>query len=38
MNKVGYDPVADFTAVAPIASIPFVLVANPRCRRRRSPT
>ena len=29
MNKVGYDPVADFTAVAPIASIPFVLVANP---------
>ncbi len=29
MNKVGYDPVADFTAIAPIASIPFVLVANP---------
>jgi tripartite-type tricarboxylate transporter receptor subunit TctC len=32
MNKVGYDPVADFTAVAPIASIPFVLVANPALR------
>jgi len=29
MNKVGYDPVKDFTAVAPVASIPFVLVANP---------
>ena len=29
MNKVGYDPVADFTAIAPIGSIPFVLVANP---------
>ena len=29
MNKVGYDPVADFVAVAPIASIPFVFVANP---------
>ena len=29
MNKVGYDPVADFTAIAPVASIPFVLVANP---------
>ena len=29
MNKVGYDPIADFTAIAPIASIPFVLVANP---------
>ncbi|HZV93307.1 MAG TPA: tripartite tricarboxylate transporter substrate binding protein [Caldimonas sp.] len=30
MNKVGYDPVADFTAIAPIGSIPFVLVANPQ--------
>ncbi|VTU16310.1 Argininosuccinate lyase [Variovorax sp. SRS16] len=29
MNKVGYDPIKDFTAVAPVASIPFVLVANP---------
>ncbi len=29
MNKVGYDPVTDFIAVAPIASIPFVLVAKP---------
>jgi tripartite-type tricarboxylate transporter receptor subunit TctC len=29
MNKVGYDPVKDFTAVSPLASIPFVLVANP---------
>jgi tripartite-type tricarboxylate transporter receptor subunit TctC len=28
MNKVGYDPLKDFTAVAPLASIPFVLVAN----------
>ena len=27
-NKVGYDPVADFTAIAPLASIPFVLVAG----------
>lgn len=29
MAKVGYDPVKDFTPVAPVASIPFVLVANP---------
>ena len=29
MNKVAYDPVKDFTAVSPLASIPFVLVANP---------
>ena len=29
MNKVGYDPAKDFTAVAPIASIPFVLVTQP---------
>jgi tripartite-type tricarboxylate transporter receptor subunit TctC len=29
MNKVGYDPLKDFTAVAPLASIPFVLVAHP---------
>jgi tripartite-type tricarboxylate transporter receptor subunit TctC len=29
MNKVGYDPTKDFVGVAPIAAIPFVLVANP---------
>ena len=29
MNKVGYDPVKDFTAVAPVASIAFVLVTQP---------
>ncbi|MBS0451600.1 MAG: tripartite tricarboxylate transporter substrate binding protein [Proteobacteria bacterium] len=29
MSKVGYDPVRDFATVAPIASIPFVLVTNP---------
>ena len=29
MAKVGYDPVADFVAVAPLCSIPFVLVAHP---------
>ena len=29
MNKVGYDPIADFTPIAPIGAIPFVLVANP---------
>ncbi|CAN7540994.1 tripartite tricarboxylate transporter substrate binding protein [Variovorax sp. LjRoot84] len=29
MNKVGYEPVKDFTPVAPLASIPFVLVAHP---------
>jgi tripartite-type tricarboxylate transporter receptor subunit TctC len=29
MNKVAYDPAKDFTAVSPLASIPFVLVANP---------
>ncbi|HEY4371413.1 MAG TPA: tripartite tricarboxylate transporter substrate binding protein [Burkholderiales bacterium] len=29
MAKVGYDPVKDFTPVAPVTSIPFVLVANP---------
>lgn len=28
MTKVGYDPVRDFVAVAPIASIPFVLVSH----------
>jgi len=29
MSKVGYDPIKDFVPVAPLASIPFVLVANP---------
>lgn len=29
MNKVGYDPIKDFTAVAPVASIAFVLVTQP---------
>jgi tripartite-type tricarboxylate transporter receptor subunit TctC len=29
MNKVGYDPVKDFVGVAPLAAIPFVLVAHP---------
>jgi len=28
MNKVGYDPLKDFAPVAPLASIPFVLVAH----------
>jgi len=29
MSRVGYDPVKDFTPIGPLASIPFVLVANP---------
>lgn len=29
MAKVGYDPVKDFVAIAPVAAIPFVLVAHP---------
>ncbi|RQO47563.1 ABC transporter substrate-binding protein [Variovorax sp. KBW07] len=29
MSKVGYDPVKDFAPVSALASIPFVLVANP---------
>ncbi len=29
MSKVGYDPLEDLAPVAPLASIPFVLVANP---------
>jgi tripartite-type tricarboxylate transporter receptor subunit TctC len=32
MNKVAYDPLKDFTAVAPLASIPFVLAANPEAK------
>jgi tripartite-type tricarboxylate transporter receptor subunit TctC len=28
MNKVGYDPLKDFVPVAPLAAIPFVLVAH----------
>jgi len=29
MNKVGYDPIKDFIAIAPVASIAFVLVTQP---------
>ncbi len=29
LNKVGYDPVTDFASIAPLVSIPFVLVAHP---------
>lgn len=29
MSNIGYDPIQDFTAVAPLATIPFVLLANP---------
>lgn len=29
MTRVGYDPIRDFVTVSPLASIPFVLVANP---------
>ena len=29
MTRVGYDPVKDFVAIAPVAAIPFVLVAHP---------
>jgi len=32
MNKVAYDPVKDFVAVSPLASIPFVLAANPEAK------
>ena len=28
-NAVGYDPIKDFTAIAEVASIPFVVLANP---------
>lgn len=30
MSNVGYDPIRDFTAVAPLATIPFVLLASPK--------
>ena len=33
MTKVGYDPVKDFVAIAPLAAIPFALVANPTFAR-----
>lgn len=29
-SKVGYDPIADFVAVSPVASTPLLLVVNPR--------
>lgn len=29
MNNVGYDPVTDFSPITRLASIPFVLIANP---------
>ncbi|SJZ39128.1 Tripartite-type tricarboxylate transporter, receptor component TctC [Enhydrobacter aerosaccus] len=32
MNKVAYDPLKDFTAVSPLASIPFVLAVNPAAK------
>lgn len=28
-SNIGYDPIQDFTAVAPLAAIPFVLLTNP---------
>lgn len=28
-SEVGYDPIRDFTAIAPVAMIPFVLIARP---------
>jgi len=29
-SNIGYDPIQDFTAVAPLATIPFVLLTNPK--------
>ncbi|MCJ0765151.1 tripartite tricarboxylate transporter substrate binding protein [Variovorax terrae] len=34
MTKVGYDPLRNFATVSPLASIPFVLVANPAAPMR----
>lgn len=34
MTKVGYDPLRSFATVSPLASIPFVLVANPAAPMR----
>lgn len=33
-RNIGYDPVKDFTAVAPLATIPFVLLAHPKLELR----
>lgn len=33
-KNIGYDPITDFTAIAPLASIPFVLLANPKLPAR----
>ena len=33
MTKVGYDPIKDFVAIAPLAAIPFALIANPSFAR-----
>lgn len=30
ISDIGYDPIQDFTAVAPLATIPFVLLTNPK--------
>lgn len=30
ISNVGYDPVKDFTAITPLATIPFVLLASPK--------
>lgn len=30
MSNIGYDPVTDFTAISPLATIPFVLLAHPK--------
>ncbi|MCL4182527.1 MAG: tripartite tricarboxylate transporter substrate binding protein [Burkholderiaceae bacterium] len=36
-KNIGYDPVGDFTAIAPLASIPFVLLAQPKLPVRSLP-
>lgn len=35
--KVGYDPLKDFTAIAPVATIPFALVVKPALAARSLP-
>jgi len=34
--KLPFDPVADFTPISMIATVPSLLVGNPSCRRRTS--